>query len=183
MIALVLVVLFIWKERKKVDFDVEYLPDNPYRLKKAHKTDACYDIYVPQTTELVQGRQIIGAGFKIAVPYGYTALVCPRSGCSSQGMPISLFNKFGTSERVNPKEVRINADVMMGIIDSGYRGEVGIMVNSNYFVPVTCKAYIMKGTRIAQLMIIKLPEVRPHSVESLSENTDRGTTGYGDSGK
>ncbi|MGI6046115.1 MAG: dUTP diphosphatase [Eggerthellaceae bacterium] len=103
-------------------------------------------------------RKLVSTGISLEIPDGYAGLVMPRSG---------LAIKHGISI--------VNAP---GLIDSNYRGEIKVPLinldqNENFEVAV--------GDRIAQLVIIKVPEVDFIKVNELSE-TNRGARGFGSSG-
>ena len=134
---------------------------------KAHATDAGYDLYADTFACDGAGNMIYGTGVAVEIPHGYVGLVFPRS--SIANLPITLTNS-------------------VGVIDSGYRGEVKakfkplrkmtedwIQAFNNF------KTYEV-GDRIAQLIIMPYPEVVFEEVGELSDS-DRGTGGYGSSGK
>ena len=124
----------------------------------AHEGDAALDLRSTCDYRLDPREwHVIPSGIKIELPKGYAALVLPRSGLATkQGVTI------------------INSP---GLIDSGYRGEIGIpLLNvSNVSMP------IKKGDRVAQLMVIKVENVEFERVESLEES-DRGEGGFGSTG-
>jgi len=124
----------------------------------AHDGDACFDLYadeVAQVNNLETTKISTGIGFD--VPEGYCIKVYGRSG---------LGYKYGLSL------------VCGGIIDQSYKGEVFVSMTR-----VIKGAYVVKkGDRIAQAMLIPVPVVTFEEVDSLSES-DRGTGGFGSSGK
>lgn len=122
---------------------------------------AAYDLFLPEDTYIRSGRQVVGLGFAMEIPQGYAAEIQPRSGFASKGIP-------------DKDCERMDADVLYGLIDSDYRGEVGVIINSNekYNFPVTA------GLRIAQMIIRKVEDVEFSEFESLSE-TKRGKGGFG----
>ena len=97
-----------------------------------------------------------GTGLSFEIPKGFVGLVFPRSSISK-------------TELVMANSV--------GVIDSGYRGEVSVR-----FKDLAPNSIYQVGDRIAQLIIIPYPEVEFEEVEELTE-TERGTGGYGSSGK
>ena len=102
-------------------------------------------------------RTLVKTGVKIALPEGYVALVHPRSG---------LALKHGITVLNTP-----------GTIDSGYRGEIGVILYN-----ASDKSFLInKGDRIAQMVIQKYETASFSVVDSLDE-TDRGTGGFGSSG-
>ena len=152
--------------------------------KKAHPSDAAFDLYVPEDVVLQHGRQIIDLKFSIELPMGYAATIQPRSGFSSKGIEVEEhFNPFGLEEDHITKE-RINRDVLRGLIDSGYRGSVKVILN---IIQMGCgyndEYYhvLKKGTRIAQMQIVEVPQIELVEAEELSE-TDRGEHGIGSTG-
>lgn len=139
--------------------------------KKAHPSDAAFDLYVPEDVELKFGRNVIDMGFSLEIPEGYAATIQPRSGFSAKGMEVEC----------GGDTTRIEADVVRGLIDSHYRGNVGVIVNYHRLVGRTWNWIIKKGTRIAQMQIVEVPQVELVEVEELSE-TDRGEGGFGHTG-
>lgn len=118
---------------------------------------AGYDLYAAQNAEIDPlKRALIKTNISIAIPKGYYGRIAPRSG---------LAYKNGI-------------DVMAGVIDSDYRGDVGVILY-NTGVDVF---NIKQGDRIAQLIIEKCHVADWDLVEDLSD-TDRGEGGYGHTGK
>jgi len=101
--------------------------------------------------------KLIPCGFAMAIPSGYEAQVRPRSGLSSKH-GITLINSPGT-------------------IDADYRGEV--------FVPLInhgpADFVIERGMRIAQMLILPVPDVTVSEVDELDDTT-RGGGGFGHTG-
>ena len=127
--------------------------------KKAHHDDAAFDVMARQRVELIPSKShLVPTGLFIELPIHYEAQIRPRSGLALKHA-LTVTNAPGT-------------------IDSGYRGEVCIiMLNAgreNYT--------INRGDRVAQMVINKLPEVELVQVDELSE-TKRGTGGFGSTGK
>ena len=151
--------------------------------KKAHPSDAAFDLYVPEDVVLQSGRQIVDLKFSIELPIGYAATIQPRSGFSSKGIEVEVhFAPFGGEPDVST--TRIDGDVLRGLIDSGYRGNVGVILNIHSLEAVYDEAYsyiLKKGTRIAQMQIVEVPQVELEEVEELSD-TDRGEGGFGHTG-
>lgn len=102
--------------------------------------------------------KLIKTGLKIAIPQGYGGFVYPRSGLAlKEGITV------------------LNAD---GVIDPGYRGELGVILINHSSKEFT----INKNDRIAQLIIHKTFEIEWEEVEELSEST-RNVGGFGHTGK
>lgn len=147
--------------------------------KKAHPSDAAFDLYIPEDVELKFGRQVVDLKFSIELPKGYAATIQPRSGFSSKGMVVEAHQKITKEEDIF--ETIIDADIIRGLIDENYRGNVGaiIKVTDEYCSYHRC--ILKKGTRIAQMQIVEVPQVELVEVEELSD-TDRGEGGFGHTG-
>lgn len=132
--------------------------------KKATKGAIAYDVYLPRDYAVCGGRQVLSLDLAMELPYGYEAKIEPRSGYASKGM----------EAEVNGYQVRVNADVITGKVDSDYRGGIGVIINSHE--PV---AFVLKAkTRIAQLTIYKGEDADFIETDNLSE-TDRADGGFG----
>jgi dUTP pyrophosphatase len=124
-----------------------------------HPGDAGLDLRAAEGVTVKPGeRAMVPTGVAVAIPDGHAGLVLPRSGLASKkGLTLA------------------NAP---GLIDAGYRGEVVCaVVNLDLHDPVEIAA----GDRIAQLVIVALPEVAPAFVEELPES-HRGAGGFGSTG-
>jgi dUTP pyrophosphatase len=102
-------------------------------------------------------RTLVPTGMAIALPPGFEAQIRPRSGLALKS-GITLLNAPGT-------------------IDADYRGEIGVIVVNHGAAPVT----IARGDRIAQMVIVRLPDVELVAVAELPETT-RGAGGFGHTG-
>jgi dUTP pyrophosphatase len=122
----------------------------------AHEGDAAFDLRSSEELTLEpKQRYTVKAGFKMAIPDGYFGLIKDRSGNA---------HKFGIH-------------CLAGVIDSGYRGEIGVvMVNlgDDPFV-------ITRDQRIAQMIIMPVPKVKLEEVKDLDDST-RGEGGFGSTG-
>ena len=126
---------------------------------RAHPGDAGFDLSSIEDVEVGPGeRAMMGTGVAVAIPDGHAALVLPRSGlASNHGLTLA------------------NAP---GLIDSGYRGEVICsVVNLDLHESVK----IARGDRIAQLVVVEVPELRPGWVDELPPSS-RGEGGFGSTG-
>lgn len=145
---------------------------------RQHDDDAAFDLFIPNNVDLQPGRQVVDLKFSLEIPKGYAATIQPRSGFSAKGMEVYC-NMVEFDGRKTEGTERLNADVIRGLVDSGYRGSVGVIVN------VPCHFYgkrtLVQGTRIAQMQIVPVPVVTLKEVEELSE-TDRGEGGFGSTG-
>ena len=149
---------------------------------KATSGAAAYDLYVPEDVTLELGRQIVDLKFGIELPHGYAATIQPRSGFSSKGIEVEeYFDPFGVG--ADMEVVRVNGDVLRGLIDCDYRGNVGVILKIDGICNYNNEYYhvLKKGTRIAQMQIVEVPQVELVEVEELSE-TDRGEGGFGSTG-
>lgn len=125
---------------------------------KAHNTDAGLDLYVPEgQTCLVRRGAIytIDLGVRVAIPDGYYGQLTLRSSAGAKGLTM-------------PHGV--------GVIDSGYRGNVKVLVAA-LAEPVLVAA----RDRICQLIIRKLPAIEWES-GVVDDNTSRGQGGFGSTG-
>jgi dUTP pyrophosphatase len=129
---------------------------------KATDGAACFDLYVPKDTPICKGRNVVQLDLAIELPHGTYAEVRPRSGFSAKGME-------------DITGCRRDADVLHGIVDEDYRGNIGVIIRSeDYFI-------IKKGTRIAQMLIGEYRQCEFAEVDDLS-STDRGEGGFGHTG-
>ncbi len=124
----------------------------------AHIGDAAVDLHARSGVVLKPGeRAIVATGIAVAIPHGYAGLVLPRSGHA---------RRSGVGIANGP-----------GLIDAGYRGEVGVLLINHGADTVT----FARGDRIAQLAIVPVPSVEWVEVEDLDE-TPRGGGGFGSTG-
>jgi dUTP pyrophosphatase len=126
---------------------------------QAHEGDAGLDLCSTIDVEVLPGeRAMVPTGLSVAIPDGHAGLVLPRSGLASrEGLTLA------------------NAP---GLIDSGYRGEVTCaVVNLDRDQAVK----ISRGDRVAQLVVVALPQILPSWVNELPPSS-RGEGGFGSSG-
>lgn len=135
--------------------------------RKATGGSAAYDVYIPDDISVTSGRQIIPLGFSMEIPSGYEAKIEPRSGFSSKGME-------GLS---GSKDGRFDADVIVGKIDSDYRGNIGVIINNRSPFEFLLK----KNTRIAQMTFYKAEVAEFVETDTLSDS-ERGSGGFGSTG-
>lgn len=137
--------------------------------KKATPFDAAYDVYVPEDTDLKIGRQCIDLKFRMELPHGMAAFIRSRSGYSLKGIEATVVGMIG--EEYN---VRINADVITGLVDEKYRDSVGVLLNFHFYEGFYKRIYLKKGTRIAQMQIVSVPETEMVEADELDMTDDRG---------
>ncbi len=128
---------------------------------KAHATDAGFDLYCT-STEVNWGTRKLTChtGLAFEIPDGYVGLIFPRSSVSNK--PLMMANS-------------------VGVIDSGYRGEVTAKFNITGMNEIYANNYQV-GDKIAQMIIIPCPEIEFEEADSLSES-DRSTGGHGSTGR
>lgn len=136
------------------------LDPNAALPERAHPGDAGFDLRSIEDVEVGPGeRAMVRTGLAVAIPDGHAGLVLPRSGLAS---------KHGLTLANAP-----------GLIDSGYRGElICSVVNLDPHESVK----IARGERIAQLVVVEVPERRPGWVDELPPSS-RGESGFGSTGR
>lgn len=124
----------------------------------AHSDDAGMDLYsIKDTTIWAYHKAVVSTGIAMAIPPGYFGLIRPRSG---------LAVKNGLTATSS------------GVIDSGYRGEIKVLLHN-----LGHQRYeIAAGDRIAQLLILPVLHAVLEETDELPSST-RGTEGHGSTGK
>lgn len=140
---------------------------------KATEGAACYDLYVPEDFKLRRGRQIVPLGFRLQLPKNMAAIVKSRSGFASNGIEVMY------EQLCELYKKRLDADVLLGTIDSDYTGIVGVIIDVHD--ELASRTFIAKETRIAQMQFVEVPETEFKQVEILDE-TERGNGGFGHTG-
>jgi len=142
-----------------IQLPIQRLRDDAVIPERAYEGDAGLDLAACERVELGPGeRAVVGTGLAVAIPEGYAGFVQPRSG---------LADRHGISIVNSP-----------GLIDSGYRGEIKvILINTDSSTPFV----VDRGMRIAQLVVLPLPGLELVETDELPE-TERGVRGYGSSG-
>lgn len=123
----------------------------------AHPNDAGMDLYSNQNVLIKPNEcQIVSTGISMAIPSGYVGLIWDKSG---------IAHNHGLK-------------TMGGVIDSGYRGEIKIVMHN-----LSGKEYLVeKGSKIAQMLIQPVEQKKIVEVEEL-DDTPRGEKGFGSSGE
>lgn len=125
---------------------------------KAHATDIGLDLYATEDVTLWHGSPIkIKTGIACNFPKGIAGLILDRSSMGAKGIK-----------------------VMGGVIDQAYTGEL-IVCLINLDRDTLLPRSVLKGEKIAQLVLIPSYEVNITEAEQLEE-TDRGSKGFGSSG-
>ena len=123
--------------------------------RRANATDAGADLMSIEDLEIYPGEQkLVGTGVATKIPEGYAGFVFNRSSQGKKGITI-------------PHSV--------GVIDSGYRGEIKVLLKNISEDPYK----ISRGDRIAQLVLV--PVLLPEFVD-IWNDTARGTGGFGSTG-
>jgi dUTP pyrophosphatase len=141
-----------------IELPVRRLRDDAVVPARAYTGDAGLDLASCERVELGPGeRAAVGTGIAVAIPDGHAGLVLPRSG-------LAVRHGIG----------KVNAP---GLIDSGYRGEIRVvLLNTD-----RREAFVIeRGMRIAQLVVVALPELELVEVDELPES-ERGVRGFGSS--
>jgi dUTP pyrophosphatase len=121
----------------------------------AYADDAGIDLYADETVTIYTDNvKIIKTGIAVEIPPKHVGFIKERSGLS----------------------IKYGYNILAGVIDAGYRGEIGVVVKNTDMSPLK----ITKGTKIAQLVILSKPIVTLREVNNLSES-ERGQKGFGSS--
>ena len=148
--------------------------------RKATPFDAAYDLHVPEDIVLKNGRQVIDLKFSMELPHGYAALIQPRSGFSLKGVETEYSISYVIGGYSKQSEYRLDADVILGLIDERYRGNVGVILKTRTILNSET-IILKKGTRIAQMRIVEIPDTELVEVDELDMSNDRGG-GFGHTG-
>ena len=141
-----------------IELPIRRLRPDAVLPQRAYAGDAGLDLAACERVELAPGaRAIVATGLAVAIPEGYAGFVQPRSGLAARA-GISIVNT-------------------PGLVDSGYRGELRVVLlntdREHSFV-------VEPGMRIAQLVVLPVPEVEPVVVDELPAS-ERGVRGFGSS--
>jgi dUTP pyrophosphatase len=141
-----------------IELPIQRLRPDAVVPRRAYSGDAGLDLSSCERVELAPGeRALVPTGLAVAIPEGYAGFVQPRSGLAA---------KHGISIVNTP-----------GLVDAGYRGELLVnLVNTDQAEPFVVES----GMRIAQLVILPIPELELIEVDELPES-ERGVRGFGSS--
>jgi dUTP pyrophosphatase len=141
-----------------IDVAVRRLRDDAVLPSQAYEGDAGFDLAACEDLALRPGeRAVVPTGIAVEIPSGYAGFVQPRSGLAS---------RHGIGVVNSP-----------GLIDSGYRGEIRVvLLNTDDRQTFN----VERGMRIAQLVIAPVASVRLVEVEELA-TSERGARGFGSS--
>ena len=122
---------------------------------RAHRTDAGLDLYATESRWIFpKSRRAFATGVHVAIPEGYVGLLTAKSG------------------------LMLNGITSRGTIDCGYTGRIRVVLFNHSWKFVKIK----KGQKISQLVIMPIITPKLEFVDTL-EDTERGTGGFGSSGK
>jgi dUTP pyrophosphatase len=140
-----------------MNIQIKKLSDQAKIPTQGSKYAAGYDLYAAEEVLVnTMGRKLVKTNISISIPEGYYGRIAPRSG---------LAYKNGI-------------DVLAGVIDSDYRGDIGVILfNSDHNLDFQVNV----GDRIAQIIIEKCHSVNWETVENL-ESSVRSEKGFGSSG-
>jgi dUTP pyrophosphatase len=144
--------------QEAVEVGVRRLREDAVLPSSAYEGDAGLDLAACDALTLEPGeRASVGTGIAVEIPEGYAGFVQPRSGLAA---------RHGIGVVNSP-----------GLIDSGYRGEIRVvLLNTDAREPFT----VEPGMRIAQLVVAPVASVRLVEVEELA-TSERGARGFGSS--
>jgi dUTP pyrophosphatase len=143
-----------------VKLPIARLNDDAVLPSRAHEGDAGLDLYACEAAHIGPGeRWSVGTGIAVEIPDGHAGLVLPRSG---------LAKRHGITLVNSP-----------GLIDSGYRGEIRVLLLNTDPAEVF---RVAPGERIAQLVISPIVLAEPVETEGLADSA-RGDGGFGSSGR
>lgn len=131
------------------------LDKGAYMPLKAHKADAGFDLFCPKEIDIEAGSVTkINTGVHVAIPDGYVGLVLGRS-------------SFGVA----------GVTTHPGVIDPGYTGQISVVLTSKF------SDRIFAGNKVAQLVIVPLPDIRLVEGDVTALKTERGAGGFGSTGR
>jgi dUTP pyrophosphatase len=140
------------------ELPVRRLRDEAVVPAQAYAGDAGLDLSACERVELGPGkRALVGTGLAVAIPEGYAGFVQPRSGLAAEH-GITILNT-------------------PGLIDSGYRGELRVVLHNS---DDEATFVVQPGMRIAQLVVLPVAELDVLVVDELPES-ERGVRGFGSS--
>jgi dUTP pyrophosphatase len=141
--------------KEKYNMQIKYeLDEGACAPMRAHDSDAGFDLACKEDQILEpKVTNVIDTGVHILIPEGYVGLVCPRSSFNVKGI--------GTP---------------IGVVDAGYTGSIRVVLE-----PFNVTK-IFKGNRIAQLVILPLPNIKMIEGKVIGVGTHRGDGGFGSTG-
>ena len=129
--------------------------------KYAKESDAGLDLVATSIISETPSQITYGLGIALEIPEGFVGLVFPRSSI---------------------RKTRLQLSNSVGVIDSGYRGELQATFNKITTTIENQKNDYKVGDRIAQIIILPYPQIQFEEADELSD-TERGEGGFGSTGK
>lgn len=144
-------------KNQKMKLKIKKLNDKAVIPAYAKPGDAGLDLVATAIISADQQQVTYATGLAVEIPEGHVGLLFPRS--SVRNYELSLSNS-------------------VGVIDSGYRGEIMATFNTHYYGDIKYKV----GEKIVQLIVMPYPKMEIEEVDELSD-TERGEGGFGSTGK
>lgn len=122
----------------------------------SRERDAGIDLRSAEDVEITPGqKRVVGTGIHVAIPEGFVGFIKDRSGLA----------------------VKCGIHTLAGVVDANYRGEVKVVLLNTG----TESFQVRVNDRIAQMVLLPVPEVKIEAVEEL-DDTNRGACGWGSTG-
>lgn len=131
------------------------------------KGSAAYDAFIPNEIKLRYGKQIIPLGWACSMPISLEMNSRTRAGYAAKGLLV----------HIKGVEIRIDADVRLGLIDSDYRDEVGVIIDVKDPVAYLNDVFLHRGQALGQIEFVQVPETNFVEVDELDETERIG--GFG----
>lgn len=143
--------------KQYISIPIKKLSDKAIIPTQGTSEAAGYDLYAAEDSVVYSmSRTLVKTNISIAIPEGYYGRIAPRSG---------LAFKYGI-------------DVLAGVIDSDYRGDIGVIL---FNTSTNTEFKVKAGDRIAQIIIEKCHNVH-WDIENELSDSDRKIAGFGSTG-
>ncbi|WKZ31895.1 MAG: dUTP diphosphatase [Thermodesulfobacteriota bacterium] len=127
---------------------------------KSHDGDAGWDLFASEEATIPPGgTMIIKTGIAMQIPHGWYGQIKSRSGLGAKGLIVTA-----------------------GVVDSSYRGEIGVVAINGNSAPDGPAFAFRPGDKVAQMVFLPVPQVAIELAEDLSTST-RGENGFGSTGR
>jgi dUTP pyrophosphatase len=153
------------------------LSENAVMPKKAHPTDAGFDLVATSREVDEYGNIVYGTGLAVEIPDGYVGLAFPRSSVSKYNLVMANSTGVIDAHFRGEMKFKFKMAIEAGYIDADNE-DTRFFARTSY---PKHRVYAV-GDRIAQLIIMPIPEIEFEETEELS-STDRGEGGYGSTGR
>lgn len=137
-----------------------FVGETGFKPTRGSVDSAGWDLYASEDVPRIGTRVVVSTDVYVAIPRGFYGRIAPRSGLA----------------------VRNGINVLAGVVDCDYRGEVKVVLHN--IDGHAAKFQIKRGDRIAQLIVTKYNDGDMEVVESVDQlgNTNRGDGGFGSTG-